>query len=360
MTKLPSIPATFFRTWWHAGLLLLGMLVMPWAAQAQSSTLPAVRTAEQPAPTAEQSDAVVDHAPVVVSGLQPGPGLWRVSKGDHVLWVMGTLSPLPRDIEWDTNALEKAVARSQQVLWSPSLQVDADVGLLGRLTLLPSALKARRNPDGQRLQDVLSPDEYARWQVLKARYIGRDGGIERWRPAFAALALYEKAIERSGMTERGIVQTAVRNSAETWKVPIVEVEVRIPVAEPRRVLREFSQTALDDGDCFRRTLERIEGDLGNMIERGNAWAWGDIDQLRALPYRNQYVVCMGAFTQSGLAQRLGMHDVRTRLEQAWLASARQALERNASTVALLPISQLLQADGYLSRLQAEGYEVQAP
>ena len=34
-------------------------------------------------------------APVVVSGVVTGPGLWKVSKDGHVLWVLGTLSPLP-------------------------------------------------------------------------------------------------------------------------------------------------------------------------------------------------------------------------------------------------------------------------
>ena len=36
-----------------------------------------------------------DEAPVVVSGEQPGPGLWRVEKDGHVMWVLGTQSPLP-------------------------------------------------------------------------------------------------------------------------------------------------------------------------------------------------------------------------------------------------------------------------
>jgi hypothetical protein len=33
---------------------------------------------------------------VVVTGEQPGPGLWQVSKGDHVLWVLGTVPLSPK------------------------------------------------------------------------------------------------------------------------------------------------------------------------------------------------------------------------------------------------------------------------
>ena len=314
------------------------------------------------APTA--SDAVlspiVDHAPVLVTGIQPGPGLWRVTKGEHVLWVMGTLSPLPRDIEWDSNAVEQAISRSQEVLHSPALIVDADVGVFRALTLIPSALKARRNPDGKHLEEVVPADSYARWQVLKARYIGRDRGIESWRPAFAAMELYEKAIEQAGMRERSVVAGVVRDAAKQYGVPIRTVEVRIPVDNPRQALKAFAKTSLDDLDCFNRTMERIEGDLGNMIERGNAWAIGDLYRLRELPYRNQYAVCMAAFTQTGLARQLGAHDVDQRIETAWLEAARSALQRNRSTFALLPMSQLLKTNGYLSKLQAQGYEVQEP
>ena len=41
---------------------------------------------------------------VVVTGVQPGPGLWKVSKGEHVLWILGTLSPLPNQMQWDSRA----------------------------------------------------------------------------------------------------------------------------------------------------------------------------------------------------------------------------------------------------------------
>ena len=33
---------------------------------------------------------------VVISGRYRGPRLWRVSRDGHVLWVLGTVSPLPK------------------------------------------------------------------------------------------------------------------------------------------------------------------------------------------------------------------------------------------------------------------------
>ncbi len=33
---------------------------------------------------------------ILVVGEQPGPAMWRVTKGDHTKWILATLEPLPR------------------------------------------------------------------------------------------------------------------------------------------------------------------------------------------------------------------------------------------------------------------------
>ena len=38
---------------------------------------------------------------VVVTGIRPGPPLWKVKHEDHVLWVFGTVTPIPKRMEWD-------------------------------------------------------------------------------------------------------------------------------------------------------------------------------------------------------------------------------------------------------------------
>lgn len=351
--------------------LLASMLLWVFAgtawAQAAPAASPRPADAESAVPSAPAAqgavadDGIVDLDTMVVSGVQPGPGLWKVTaRNGHVLWVLGTLSPLPRGMEWDTRRIEDAIAGSQQVLLSPSVDVDADVGFFGKLTLIPTALKARRSPDGKRLQDLVPPAQYARWQVLKARYIGGDRGIEQWRPVFAALELYEKAIKRAGMSGRGVVGPQVSRLAKKHGVPSVNPVVKVEIREPRKVLKEFAATTLDDGDCFAKTIARIEGDLGTMAARANAWAIGDVQTLRELPFGNQFTACTAAFSGAALARKIGVADMGAKLEAKWLSAAEAALARNASTFATLPIAELLKPDGYLARLQAKGYEVEAP
>lgn len=68
------------------------------------------------------TDAITDMDAVVVSGVQPGPDMWKVSKAGHVLWVLGVQSPLPRKMQWHSPEVEAAIAQSQEVLNQPGHQ----------------------------------------------------------------------------------------------------------------------------------------------------------------------------------------------------------------------------------------------
>ncbi|MDH7453129.1 TraB/GumN family protein [Luteimonas composti] len=304
--------------------------------------------------------AIVDHETVVVSGALPGPGLWKVRKDGHTLYVLATLSPLPRRMEWESAGVESVVARAQRVLLPPSFTLDADVGVFRSLMLVPSLLKARRNPDGRRLQEVVPAGLYARWAPLKQRYIGRDGGVERWRPIFAAQELYEAAMRRSGLTLDHVVDKEVRRMAKRHDVPLRGVNFKLHVEDPKSAIREFQDTALADTDCFARTLARIETDLEAMRRRANAWATGDTASLLALPVDSQYGACIEAVTGSALARRLGVTDLGPRLETMWLDAAEEALARDAVSLAMLPLAMVTSPKGYLARLKERGYEVEAP
>lgn len=306
------------------------------------------------------STDIVDLDTLVVSGDQPGPGLWRVVSGGHTLWIVGTLEPLPRRLRWMSAEVEGLVARSQEVVLPPAYVLDAGVGRLRGLTMVPAMLRARRNPDGRTLAERVPQDEYARWLPLKARYLGRDRGVERWRPIFAAHALYEAAIEQSGLDDARVVEPVLRRAARRHQVPVTETVVRMDIEDPRGVLREFSQSDLDDGSCFSLTLDRIEQDLENMRARANAWALGDVGYLRRTGFESQYRACVQAITSHTLGQRLGLDALNERALQAWLQAAEAALARNASTVSALPVSLLWGGTGLLARLRERGYEIVEP
>ena len=345
-------------------VLIACLVVLPTHAQSaeepQAGLIEAQATPETSSAAAPTPDDIVDMDAVVVSGVLPGPGMWRVSKGGHDLYILGTLSPLPKRMEWISREVEDTIARSQEVIAPPSVAVHSDVGFFRGLALVPALLRARNNPGKRKLQEVVSPELYARWQVLKARYMGRDRGVEKRRPILAAQELYEAAMRKSGLEMDNVVGKVVEKAARRADVPVVPAEVKLVIEDPKSVLKEFNDSVLDDTECFSRTMARIETDLGNMRARANAWAVGDIQALRALPFHNQYVDCLNAITETGLAKRLGMDDLYERVDSAWMEVAEDALANNAVTFATLPMTQLVSDTGYIARLRAKGYEVEAP
>lgn len=305
-------------------------------------------------------DATTQLAAVKVQGEMPGPGLWRVAKGDHVLWILGTLSPLPAKVEWRSKELEARLAEAEAIINPPGGSITSGAGLWRTALVLPSLLGARKNPDGATLQDVVSPELYARWASLKPTYLGRDRAVERWRPVYAAEKLQRKAADSIGLEFGSPASALVRNIAEQRKLPVIRPMVHIVIDDLKLAAREFKANALADTDCFERTLRRFETDLDLLRTRANAWAVGDVPLLRELHEADPESACFDAVMSASALQKRGLDDLPGKQRKAWLAAAEQALGEYRISIGLLPISELLKPDGYLADLSSRGYVVTAP
>jgi uncharacterized protein YbaP (TraB family) len=295
---------------------------------------------------------------VVVSGEQPGPGLWKVTNGTHVLWVLGTLAPAPRDMTWRSKQVEAVIAQSKEVIERET--VSSNIGFFRGIWLLPSLLRARKNPDGAVLKDLLTPDVYARWTTQKLKYMGNDRGIEEWRPMFAALQLYSKALRKSGLTDASPVGRVVRKAARKSGARLVSLNVKVDLDNPKQAIRDFTQTPRDlDIACLVATIERLETDMEAMKQRANAWAVGDLDELRRLPFPRQRTTCRDAL-MSAPALQDEFNDVKNRVLSEWMAAVESALAKNDVTLAVLPMEDILDPQGRLAKLQQKGYTVEWP
>jgi uncharacterized protein YbaP (TraB family) len=342
-------------------LLSLALAGAPSAAlQAQQPTPARQATPHQSTTedTQAQSSASEPVEEVVVSGEQPGPGLWKVSKGTHTLWILGTLTPLPKRMMWRSSGVEKIIAQSQEIIGQE--QVSPNVGFFRGITLIPSLLHARFNPDGATLKEILPAPLYARWLKLKLAYIGNDSGIEKWRPMFAAIRLYQRTIDRSDLTQSNIVRPVVEKAAREHNVKITKLKVKVDVGNPRQTIKDFALTPrAQDIACLAATIERLETGLDKMKLRANAWAVGDLDTLERLPAPDQVEKCVEAFTSGpGLQQKLTAG--RNLFYDEWLAAADRALASNQVTFATLPMGELLGTNGRLAKLKARGYSVEPP
>lgn len=295
---------------------------------------------------------------VVAYGIRPGPELWKVSKGENVLWILGTLSPLPKRMKWQSSLVE-AVIENSQALLLPA-HATFEVGFFQGLSLATSVIGIKKNPEKEKLKDIVPTDDYVRWLVLKKKYLGNDKGIEKTRPIFASNKLFEKAISKTGLTYKTKVRKKVKKMAKKNKLEFIRPTIKMDLNKPKKAIKKFKKSEVSDLECFTKTLDRLEVDINNMRLRANAWANGDIEKIKSLKYPNQGVACTSALLSTDIAKDMGMTDMPQRLQNIWLEAAIKTIKENKSTFALLPITSLLGEDNLIDLLQAEGYTIKVP
>lgn len=310
---------------------------------------------------AQTQDAPVDTPAVEqvrVVAQRPGPGMWKVSRGEHTLWVFGTYSPMPHNIEWRSAQVEAAIARSSEYLAPPGAQ--ARLGILKGLTLLPSMIGLRKNPNGQRLSDLLPPEQYARWTQLKAKYLP-DDDVERERPVYAAETLVRAATKQAGLTGKDAVEKRIAELVGKHKLKQTSATVDLPMDNARTILSDLKKTSLNDVECLVKTMANLDRDVADAGARANAWARGNIDEIRSLDYAERDQACFKNIIDSAaFASEPAFRNMRELMNQKWLAAAEQALASNSSTFAVLPIKEILDPNGVVAALAARGYTVEAP
>jgi hypothetical protein len=195
---------------------------------------------------------------------------------------------------------------------------------------------------------------------LKRKYIGEDSGLERFRPIFAAQKLYSKAIDRVGMTWKDPIWPRIEELAKKEKVPIKTPILNLPTDKAKQAIKEFSKESLDDVECLSQTMARLESDLDALRLRSNAWAVGDVAAMRAMSIHEPGAACLNAVMSAAVLEKYGFNDLPQRFADVWLQTAEDALSRNTSTFAVLPVSILLQSNSWIEHLRAKGYVVEEP
>jgi len=306
--------------------------------------------AAAPGETAPQVAAPVQ---VVISGRYRGPKLWRVSKDGHVLWVLGTVAPLPKRMVWQTQDMQRLLRQTQEVIpaW-PSVSI----GFHPFVALHLYALwrEAQTNPDRQPLQAVLPPDLYTRFSALKRRYAPHDRRIEQLRPILAARRLYDDVLAAADLTPHNDIQRTVLDLARKESVPIHQD--KLLVKDPVDVMRDLTQIPRSAQiACLQSVVTRLETDVGPMQARARAWALGDVGLLRRLPHTDDRDTCLEAVSGSTRVRALV-----AQAQQDWMAAAVQALSQNRTTLALQSMDLVLGPDGTLATFRRMGYQVEGP
>ncbi|MBC8024782.1 MAG: TraB/GumN family protein [Steroidobacteraceae bacterium] len=149
-----------------------------------SASDPATSTA---APDVDKSGLAV----VLVMGEQPGPGLWQVSSGQHVPWILGEVSPIPRRVQWKSQKFDKLLRNSQELLLNLSGSWHANA------VEMSAYRQAEKLPRGTALKDVISPKLHGRLKTTARKFGAFE--LEELRPFSAKNRLVVSAMRTLGL-----------------------------------------------------------------------------------------------------------------------------------------------------------------
>lgn len=295
-----------------------------------------------------------------VTGEQPGPAMWKVSRGDHTLWIMGTFYPLPAGMTWRSRQAEQVISRSGEIL-APSTNTVGFSSVWTGVRNLRAILRLRFNADGATLREALPPALYERWRAAHRRYFGKEPDPkERARPIYAAALLIGEAVEKSGLVQRPLVWERVNELARTHRVRIRRREFKEKLDDIKPMIADLAALPREqEVACLADTLDYIDTELPLIKRRAEAWAVGDMATLRTLGAGRRRNSCIEAVTRPPSIREV-LERQQALVEQDWAGIIDWALLTHGTSFTAVPIDTLLDPAGLLSKLRAKGYTVEEP
>jgi uncharacterized protein YbaP (TraB family) len=285
---------------------------------------------------------------VVVTSDRTGPGMWHVHHGNSQVWILGSMSPLPKDITWRSKQVDQVLTGTNEVL----IQKPFEIGIARILWLLITEHNLLMVRGGKRLVDVLPANLHARFAVQRAKYTDDAAKWERFRPLVATAFLQQAAFHHVGLSTRVDLGAAMRVLAKKHGVPIEEIKI----AGVRDVIDALKNLPpATENTCVEASLATIETDLPRLVERAQAWANGNVERIEKLPEPKEVDACRAALDAGS-----GAADLIARIRQTWFDAIEKRLQNGRVTVAVVNIDLLLEHGGLLDELRARGYEVDAP
>lgn len=261
--------------------------------------------------------------------------LWRVSKGDAVIYVAGSIHvlrpsdyPLPDVIESTFKA-------------SAGLVEEIDLSHFDAESAQLQMMRMGSYPEGQSLATQLPPDLYHRVTELAKEQRVDMAMIDPMRPWLASIVLLDYQLMKQGFDATSGVDIHFADEAETLHKPIMGLET---AQFQLGVLAKLPDKAQQD--MLVQSLEDASGADKEMHTMMDAWRRGDTTLLdRELqtefgPYPDIY--------QAILVQR----------NRSWIPQLEKLAGSGKQYFVVVGALHLIGVDGVLALMQKDGYKIE--
>lgn len=318
----------------RAVLWAAAILALPSAAAGQ--------TAPQTPPVQDWSNGVET---VTVTGTKTaGPALWHISANGSEIWILGSVTPLPKDLEWNSDEIKTVLDGAKEVYLEPGLKA----GFFEISWFLLTGLGSLKQPDGQTLEGSLPQALRDRFVVARTALKKDAGTYSDYLPAVAALDMEYDFRSLMGLTGTS-AGDQVKKLARKYKVPAKPVAAykAMPVIEEVPQLSATAQQA-----CLSDALDDIEVQTAHAGAAARAWAAGDLEGVKANYSESKLFSCFD--------QTKTFAAYREELISDYFDAVQNALAKPGKTLVVIGMGPLLRKNGLLERLEQSGIAVASP
>ena len=317
----------------------------------QSAVLALISTLVLSAPLAAQTTTEHSIEEIVVSAKRQGPPLWKVSNGGNSIWLFGILSPHPIINNWDSESVRLIISESDVYIEPQTIKIRERnpfklPGLIRKLN------RFKEIPNNGTLEDVLPTQLYSRFLAAKELYAPNDRNLLNLRPMFAAEELYRAALLTKGLLMNDHMENDLGRMAKRNGVEISPIVLRATGNQLSDLLENADPPP--NLACLETTLDSIETDLDEIINRAEHWRNGDASGFTQLDYPDVAGSCALSYIARDEFPLSEWEDTQS----LWFEKVEEALVQNRQSFGSLPIRELVHPDGLLARLLAKGYSVQ--
>jgi hypothetical protein len=285
---------------------------------------------------------------VLVNAEHAGPALWKVTSGQHLLWILAEPpTPLPTKTVWRTKQVEAAIASAQELIFDGGITFNS---LMSARPLSAATYQDMRRIPGPltSLKDVVPADLYRRFKALKEAFAANRDSLEQLRPWAAGFELSKHVMKSLRLSDTAVSETVLKLG---WRAKVITLYTYADYAQFEK--NSKSSRAMS---CLEEIVSELEVDRDDLQRLGDAWSVGDVDTLREAALRQKPDTCVLDMFDN---DRQATYVTAQHTEQ-WLAAVDLALGANKTTFALVPADKIFAPEGWLTALRARGYEVQEP
>lgn len=217
------------------------------------------------------------------------PAMWLAEDEDSKVYLFGSIHVLPEGVRWYTPAIARAFENAEELV------IESKASDSGGDTDVSDYIEARALlPEGQTLDELLSPADYARLQELASVLDLDEYQIARMQPWLLRILLTNEIFERSGMERTLGVDNLFEQTALRKEMKISALET------PREAMMTLAEYPIEvQVRQLSESLNATAGDAASDDLSGLlvSWAMGDIDRnarliaasMSPLTYRNVVV-----------------------------------------------------------------------